>query len=258
MLKQIIHALSIIPIIFSILLVSCTKNNDSKYTLRCLSGYVRVGDNEIPNAFKVVLTNCSDPENSNIFVTGSDGKFEFLNLEPGYYELTASKDGFFWIWTVLGKNNVIHDRTEDKRIKIEKNDIRNIEIIMSNSWHDDYFSNPFLVLDLNGKPIEQITISPNTDNIAFQLYNATGETQYWNIYHRTCYSVSDDMMEFIPWFTSVKNQEGALAPNESVAIILTVNKRLWEVERMDYSGTIDVSASSRQEIQVHISDSNIK
>ena len=200
-------------------MASCERNEVAVETAT-LTGTIEVLYGGIPSAVKVVLSDV-DGNSEDVAFSGNDGSFVFENIKPGYYYITFYKDGYDWIWTDLGVNDVITSETPDKRIKLEPGETKDLKVLMRGKSEE-----ALVILDTDGNPVDRIHFDRGTASISFQLYNGYGEEMYWSINADNCYYA--DNMNFIFWFKSISKEDGVLLPGESAAVVCIIDKRIYE------------------------------
>lgn len=211
----------------SCFLVQCEPEREAQ-EVGSLKGVIKLNQNHLSNAFKVELQNANNGGNMDIAFTGNDGSFRFDNVKQGYYYLNVSKDLYWWAWTVVNGETFISTLSSDKRIEVKGGQTTTVEVQMASEtpqWND------LDILDLNGNPITELRLYRYTSQIGFQLFNGTGEPQYWNVgcYNR-CYVFTRDGSDSAPWFTSISETEGILSPGNSIGITCTIDDRLYEYQ----------------------------
>lgn len=201
-------------LICTILLVQCKVVEDlSKSTLK---GSINCG-----GGARLELQDANDISKTDVSFSDSKGKFVFEEVDPGFYFLNASKDGWSWILTSFDNEyrDPIHQRSVDQRIKLESGKTTEVTVAMSTSFLNQETCE---ILDMEGNPIDEINFAPNTDQIAFQIFNGTGQSHYWSVEYDFCYSSSSSSSPggcFIKWFTSMENASGVLEAGATVSVV---------------------------------------
>ena len=220
---------SIILIVIFVGLSSCKSDNNNHVEINAqVVGIVECMNQtwSQPNGVKVVLSNQSDNSIEHIAVTGSDGHFQFDDIEAGVYSIEAIKEGYEWIWMV--DDGVVNHR--DNLIQLIAGKTKEISILLeSNSSSSLTFNLKFT--DVNGNPIDgSIKIPKYTTTVAFKLYNGTDESHSWSVGSLNHCFVSDDRgmkLEYI--FDDFTPMEGTLPPGNNVVLVGTINQKIWSV-----------------------------
>ena len=205
-----------ISLTLTVLLVQCKEEgNLSKSTLKGTINCDMGGGSK--GGFKLKLQDANNLLKTDISFSDSKGDFAFDEVEPGFYFLNASKEDWKWIWTSFdnGDHDPIHSGSVDKRIELKSGKTTEVTVVMSKSFWDQETCE---ILDMEGKPIDEIKFTPNTDQIAFQIFNGTGQSQYWSVDYDLCYS-TDSRNCFIRWFTSMENASGELEAGATVSVV---------------------------------------
>lgn len=202
-------------LLFIALMVQCEcEENLSKSTLK---GTVNCDMGEgAKGGFRLELQDASNLSKQ-ISFSDSKGDFAFEEVDPGFYFLNASKEDWRWVLTSFDNryHDPIHPRSVDKLIELESGKTTEVTVRMSKSFLDQETCE---ILDMEGKPIDEIKFTPNTDQIAFQIFNGTGQSQYWSVEYNLCYSTGAQNC-FIRWFTSMENSSGELEAGSTVSVV---------------------------------------
>lgn len=219
--------IGLLSLVLSCFFIQCGAEREPQ-EVGSLKGVVKLNQNHLSNAFKVELQNASNSGDFEIAFTGNDGSFGFYNVRQGYYYLKVSKDSYWWAWTVVNGSSTITTLSADKRISVNAGQTTTVEVLMTSEKPQ---GNDLDILDLNGNPISEIRFPRYTSQIGFQLFNRTGEPQYWNVgCYNWCNVYSPDGSYVAPWFTSISETEGTLPPGKSIGIICTIDPRIYEYQ----------------------------
>ena len=204
----------ILAIFMTFSFVSCQKPEEAKPGT--IIGSINTG---VPGAVKVQLQNASDASDMDIAFSEQDGSFVFQDVKEGFYYITPTKDGYSWIWTVIGDNDPIHRNSPDKRIKVGAGEIVKVKILMSPSNGE-----ALSILTAQGDPIDKLVINNGMGSVSFVLFNGTGTTRSYSIVCRCLFKETFDAFYL---FTSINPSSGSLAPGESVLITCSIDPRVY-------------------------------
>lgn len=179
-----------------------------------------------PNGVKIILTNQFDTSIKHVAVTGSDGLFNFYDIEEGIYSIEAVKEGFRWIWMV--DDGVVNHR--DNLIQLIAGETKEISILLESNSSSSLTFNLKLT-DVNGNPIDgSLKIPKYATTVAFKLYNGTDKRHSWSVESLDHCFVSDDRgikLEYI--FDDFTPMAGTLAPGNNAVLVGTINQKIWSV-----------------------------
>lgn len=199
-----------------------------------LEGEIDVTGGGGPSAVKIVLENVSNPDYSNITYSNSDGKFVLEEIEPGFYYLNASKDGYDWILTKIydHDDHVIHRGSSVTSFELVAGTTTKVLVRMSNNYYygsDDGDARDFKILDMNGNPTTSLEIQNGDESAGFQLYNGTGHEVGWSVYNG-CVWTSYDNFHADYCFKSINPEKGTLEPGKSISVLLEVDPLIYSYE----------------------------
>lgn len=202
-------------LICAMLLVQCKGEENLSSSKSALKGTI---DNYrgAKGGYRLELQDADNLSEMDISFSDSKGKFAFEEVDPGFYFLNASKNGERWVLTSFddGHRDPIHPGSIDKRIELEPGKTREVTVLMGGA------SETCEILDMEGKPIDEIEFAPNTDQIAFQIFNGTGESHDWSVQYELCYSSDNSPNNcFVKWFTSIENASGVLEAGATVTVV---------------------------------------
>ncbi len=135
-------------------------------------------------------------------VTGSEGQFEFTQLNPGSYTLLVTKTGYVDFATSMV--NVLSNEAAKCDVQIEKS------------------ASALKVLNDNGEEIEVLDFGDSEDitSCSFIIFNDGSENLEWEIMSTTT-----------PWIEAISDKNGNLAPKGKKMILVSINRSvLTEVE----------------------------
>jgi hypothetical protein len=133
-------------------------------------------------------------------ITGSDGMYEFQNLQSGNYELKVFKEGF------LSFNQRINNSNGDKQIVASL--MKEVGDLSINKAYIDMGSN-------------------ESNNIAgFSIINRGNSNLTWSIANET------------PWITKVDPASGTVPANNSTAVVISVDRRKLSSNITDNHATL--------------------
>lgn len=172
-----------------------------------------------PAAVKIVLENVSNPDYSNVTYSNSAGIFVFENINPGFYHLYASKEGY----------ELALDE-EDDIIELVSGKTTSVSVIMVNySDDDDGKDRKLQVLDLEGNPLNgYLEIQEGLERAGIQIYNGTGREISWRI-QSYCLAASG-YLNYVYCIESIDPAEGVLEQGTSVPIVLEINPFVYSYE----------------------------
>ena len=220
---------SIILIVIFVGLSSCkSDNNNHVETNAQVVGIVECMNQtwSQPNGVKVVLSNQSDNSIEHIAVTGSDGHFQFDDIEAGVYSIEAIKEGYEWIWMV--DDDVVNHT--NNIIQIVGGKTKEIKILLNRSSYESIMTFNLKITDMNGNPIESIHVPKYTTTVAFMLYNDTDMSHVWSLGSIDHCFVSDDRGFYLEYlFDNITPTSGTLEPGNNVVVIGTINQNIWNI-----------------------------
>lgn len=217
----------------SVFLSSCSSKVDEEKT-GTIIGVVNCGFNDLLGGVEVKLQNASDEADVDIAFSEQNGSFVFRDVKEGFYYISPSKNGYYWIWTVVGDNEPIHRNTYNKQIRIDAGEIVNVKLLMSGRSEGD-----ITVLDAQGNPIDKLVINKGVGSVSFVLFNGTGSELYYYIWCRCLFSASFDAFYL---FTSINPDKGYLSPGESVMITCDIDSRVYS-SSLSFYDEIEITSS---------------
>lgn len=150
-------------------------------------------------------------------ITGSDGRFEFTNLEAGNYSLRITKMGY-------------EEYTSSQMELAEDNSLqRDIQItpILPSLKVVDNSRNDLLLLDFGS--------SDSNNSKSFNLFNDGEESISWSVNYTA------------PWITSLNKETGELKPGATQPLIVYIDRSKL-TGMMNYSMLIITSNSGSKEL----------
>lgn len=156
-------------------------------------------------------------------VTGSNGQFQYDNIEPGDYALRIAKSGYF--------------EQKDKVVSVSAGQISHVDIQLEKR------PPTLLILDDTTNEIDKIVFTINKDDTirSFNIFNNMENKIEWSV----IYSSS--------WIESINKQSGTLYPEEVQVIVLGFDYD--KLQKGDNSTTIHVVAENQaisKSIQIDI------
>lgn len=128
-------------------------------------------------------------------LTGSDGRYEFLDIKNGDYNITVSKTGYTdlvddYVITIEGSKAMRRD------VQIEK------------------LPAEFRVVDDNGNDINELDFSNSADDIS----------RMFNIFNNGIASLNYSIIKTADWIADIKPSQGTLHPGSTIQIVVIIDR----------------------------------
>ena len=189
--KKIIYT-TLTALLLAVLFAACEKKPEAKGSVR---GSV-VASGEPINAATILLT-----PGGGVKITGSDGLYEFPDLQPGRYDLKVFKEGYV---STNRSIDIVSGKNEELVITLSK-DAGNLTF---NKSYIDMGSNP-------------------SNNMAgFSIVNSGSSELAWSITNAA------------PWITKVDPSSGTVPENSSIAVVITIDRSRLSSTSSDNHATL--------------------
>lgn len=216
---------SLILLLLVSCLIGCDKKSDSISSANSgINGYVQTGSLWHSNGVKITLESVSDKSIKHVAVSNENGNFLFRNLESDTYRISAEKEGYEMDYILLEKS--ILGRNMPKEIALAENETREITIYMSPTQISELGQLEFT--DMNGKPLNKITIPHNATTISMRLFNGTQSRKSWQLEYEYCFGTIRFLQVNV--FSSFSISEGVLEAGDNVVLIGYVNPEIFSSE----------------------------
>jgi hypothetical protein len=128
-------------------------------------------------------------------LTGTDGRYEFVDLKNGEYSITVSKTEY----TDLVDDYVIvidGDKAMRRDVQIEK-----IPVLLK-------------ILDSNGNEIEVLDFGSMQDD----------NTRMFSIFNNSTMSLEYELYKTASWIIKLSSEKGVMSPGETKPIVITIDR----------------------------------
>lgn len=220
-----IKSYSLILLLLVSCLFGCDKKSDSVNSANSgINGYVQTGSLWHSNGVKITLESISNKSIKHIAVSNADGNFYFRDLEPDTYIISAEKEGYEMDYILLEKS--ILGSNKPKKITLAENEIREISIYMSPIKISELGQLEFT--DMNGNPLNKITIPHNATTVSMRLFNGTQSKKYWQLRYESCFGTIRFLQ--VDVFSSFSINEGVLEAGDNVVLVGYINPKIFSSE----------------------------
>ncbi|GHT49009.1 hypothetical protein AGMMS49982_01470 [Bacteroidia bacterium] len=158
-------------------------------------------------------------------ITGSDGRYEFLDVKAGTYTLLATKTGYVDFVMKMDMETYKNIISNVHEIEVKDGEASEENVFLIDTYNKDKLK----FLDNNGNEITSIRISKNTSSTSFQIFNAGNETMSYSIMH------ADGGIK------GVNKSSGRIKPGEVDMIIVSFDTDFFS-RSSSYNNTIWVFA----------------
>lgn len=230
-------------LIFLLFLMPCLIGCDKKSEPICsanseIKGFVQIGSLGHSNGVKITIESVSNKSIKYVAVSDAEGKFHFSNLEADTYIISAEKEGYKMDYILLEKS--ILGSNKPKKITLAENEIREITICMSTTQISEFGQLDFT--DMNGNPLNRITIPRNATTISMRLFNGTQSRKPWQLKYEYCFGTIRFLTVNV--FSSFSISEGVLEAGDNVVLVGYINPEIFSSEFEYLSRQISLSDGS--------------
>lgn len=113
-----------------------------------------------------------------------------------------------------------------KKITLAENEIKDIQIHMSPTQISELGQLEFT--DINGKPLNKITVPCNATTISMRLFNGTQSKKYWQLKYEYCFGSIRFLQVNV--FSSFSISEGMLEAGDNVVLVGYINPEIFSSE----------------------------